>query len=877
MDDTPKKIHLSAYSPPPFTIDRTDLVVDLTGQMTKVNSTLQIRQQDTKISTLTLNGEQMELSSVKIDGKELDKSNYQVTEHHLIIDNVPAQFALNCEVLIDPESNKALEGLYRSGPIFCTQNEPEGFRRITYYLDRSDVMAKFSTKIIADRKQYPVLLSNGNLIDQGELDGGHHWALWEDPFPKPSYLYALVAGELDLLSDTFTTLSGREVDLRIYCDPGNKERCHHAMQSLKRSMAWDEKQYGREYDLDIYMIVAVDSFNMGAMENKGLNIFNSAFVLADEKSATDADFMAIEGVVGHEYFHNWTGNRITCRDWFQLTLKEGLTVFRDQQFSGDMNSEVVQRINDVRRLKRAQFPEDAGPTAHPIKPKSFIQINNFYTATIYEKGAEVIRMLHTFVGAKRFRRGMDRYFELFDGQAVCTEDFTMAISEGAMWELEHFERWYDQVGTPTVKVRLEHASDAATATLTIEQSLANTPEGQKQELPLFFPLKIGLIAADGSEYPLVLKEETQLQPQLNRGIIYIRNSKEQFVLQGVTTRPTLSINRGFSAPIKVEYEYSVQELYTLMTSDSDPFNQWQAAVLTARRTILSYVNSTEESLTVDPDYLDAYRTIIKNDKLDMALKAYSLGIPGSDLLLADQNPMDLDRTIEGRQQLQKKISTQLQSEMLELYRQLHKNQEYSLAPTSTGRRVLKNILLSQLAESQDEKMLQLVFDQFNSATNMTDQFCALSILAEHEGELSAKALNSFLAQWKDETLVVQKWFGVQAISDASNTLERVKRLEKSELFNIKVPNLLRSLIGAFATNLRHFHSRDGSGYRYLADKIIEIDAFNPSMSSALIGRFKWYKKLDSIRQKAIKTELLRIKKQPLSNNAYEIIDKILNC
>ncbi|MBT7766195.1 MAG: aminopeptidase N, partial [Bdellovibrionales bacterium] len=813
----------------------------------------------------------------ELDGVPLSEQRYQITANNLTIDDLPECFELTTQVLIDPKSNQALEGLYKSGPIFCTQNEPEGFRKITYYLDRSDVMAKFSTKIIADQKLYPTLLSNGNLVEQGVLEDGQHWARWEDPFPKPSYLYALVAGKLDQLSDKFITTSGREIDLRIYCDPGNIEKCHHAMQSLKRSMAWDEEQFGREYDLDIYMIVAVDSFNMGAMENKGLNIFNSAYVMADQKSATDNDFMGIEGVVGHEYFHNWTGNRITCRDWFQLTLKEGLTVFRDQQFSGQMNSTVVQRINDVRRLKRAQFPEDAGPTAHPIKPKSFIEINNFYTATIYEKGAEVIRMLHTFVGAKRFRRGMDRYFELFDGQAVCTEDFTMAISEGARWELEHFERWYDQTGTPTVKVTLTHNPETASVQLTIKQTLPDTPEGKKQEQPLFFPFKIGLIATDGSEYPLVIPTSNAEQPQLNRGIIYIRQLEEQFNLTGIKERPTLSLNRGFSAPVKVEYEYSDQEIYRLMTSDSDSFNQWEAAEQAAKRIILSYVQGGQEKLVVPPEYLDAYRTIILNNKLDMAIKAYTLTIPGSDILLADQNPIDIDRTISGRDQLQRVISLELQTEMLKLYQELSTNQEFSLTPLSVGRRALKNLLLGQLVAAEDPAMLQLAFEQFSSATNMTDQFYGMTLLTQFSGQLTNQAINQFLAQWKDETLVVQKWFGAQALSAAAGTLDRVIELEKMELFDIKVPNLLRALVGSFAANVRHFHARDGSGYHYLADKIIEIDALNPSMASALIGRFKWYKKLDSIRQKAIKTELLRIKKRPLSNNAYEIIDKILTC
>lgn len=881
-ESTPQSIRLQDYRPPTYLISDVFLTFELDETQTIVTSILKM-ERNKKLQTdggpLVLSGEELKLLEIRINGNNLEKeTDYKVESDTLTIFNPGEDFYLEIVNEVNPSANKALEGLYKSGNIFCTQNEAEGFRRITYFLDRPDVMAKYKTKIIADKKEFPTLLSNGNLIESGELDGGKHFTVWEDPFVKPCYLFALVGGNLGLVEDDYTTLTGRKIDLKIYCDPGNEKKCFHAMESLKKSMRWDEETFGLEYDLDIYMIVAVDAFNMGAMENKGLNIFNTNFVLANPKMATDDNFMGIESVVAHEYFHNWTGNRITCRDWFQLTLKEGLTVFRDQEFSSDMNSRAVQRISDVNSLRLRQFVEDAGPTAHPIKPSSYIEINNFYTSTIYEKGAEVIRMIHTLLGKEGFRRGMDKYFELFDGQAVTTEDFIHSMEVANNADLEQFKRWYSQTGTPEIKIDFEFDEKNKELRMDVEQILHPSP-GQNEKEAFHFPLKFGLLDKDGNDISLKLKNTNNDQKMLDKGILEIKNLKESFHFEGILERPVPSLNRGFSAPIKLNVATSLEDYCFLLSHDMDEFNRFEAGQQLVTNLALDLIskNQSSEKLVLEDQYIEAFGKLLKDDKIDLLFKASAIMIPAEEILLQEQDTMDFNSTHFVRDFIIKTLASRYQNEFLELYECNHKEEEFSLEVSSVGRRALKNRALGFLVSLETEDIYNLCLKQLNSATNMTDEFSALAFLVSSDNNYKEDSLKSFYKKWKDETQVMQKWLRVQASSSSKDTLDQVLKLEKDAIFDMKVPNLVRALVGVFATNNIHFHDPSGKGYNYLADRIIELDLLNPQVAARLAGGFKHFKKLNLQNAEVMKEALSKIRLHPnISKNVFEIISKIMD-
>ncbi len=875
---TPQAILLANYTPPIFLIKEVKLCFNLEEEKTTVSSKMNVYQNPNENSNanskpdLLLNGKNLKFISAKIDGRILTPSDYIVDEESLTIKSPPQKFCLEITNEIDPKNNTALEGLYKSGSIFCTQNEPEGFRTITYFLDRSDVMAKYTTKIIADQKLYPVLLSNGNEIGQGILANGKHWVEWEDPFAKPSYLFALVAGDLGWICDEFITMSGRKIDLRIYCDKGNESKCQHAMQSLIKAMKWDEEVFGLEYDLDIFMIVAVDAFNMGAMENKGLNIFNTSCALADTTTATDDNYARIEGVIAHEYFHNWTGNRVTCRDWFQLTLKEGLTVFRDQEFSSDMHSRPLQRIQDVLTLRSSQFTEDSGPTAHPIKPASYIQINNFYTATVYNKGAEVIRMIKTLIGPEAFRRGIDKYFELYDGQAVTTEDFVHAMELASGRDLTQFKRWYHQAGTPEVQVTSEYDQNKKTFMLKISQSCPATADKSEKE-PFHFPLALGLIGKNGQDFPLKMNGVT-----LKRPLIEITRQEETFTFEDVPEAPVLSINRNFTAPIKVNLEYSQKDYMFLMAHDSDPFNRWEAGQELAKDLMLKMIADLADGNLpkLDPDFIKAFGAILNDSSLDNAMKARALILPSESILAQNQNPIDYDGIHLVREFVVHKLAETYQERFKDIYIGLNSLAPYHFDADSVGKRSLKNLCLAYLSFLATPETIGLCIEQFNKATNMTDQISALSLLVDIECPEKEKALQAFYMQWKHDTLVMNKWLAVQALSKLDGTFEKVHALLKDPVFDLCIPNLVRALIFAFSQNAIHFNRNDGVGYAFIADKILELDKLNPQIAAGLARAFRGYSKLDPMRKKAMKKELDRILAQPeLSTNVYEIVSKSL--
>ena len=861
--DTPKVIKLSDYKAPDYLVETIDLVVHLDNTKTLVQSKMRIKRNTTEAAPLVLNGEELTLIEVKINGEKISNYNYSTDTQLLTIPGVPAQFTLEIENEINPEANKTLDGLYKSGAIFCTQNEPEGFRRITFYVDRPDNMAKFTTKIIADKNLFPVLLSNGNPVAKGDLENGKHFVVWEDPFKKPSYLYALVAGDLGVIKDTFKTKSGRQVALEIYCDKGNEDKCHHAMESLKKSMKWDEERFGLEYDLDIYMIVAVDAFNMGAMENKGLNIFNSAYVLANPKTATDANFYGIESVIGHEYFHNWTGNRITCRDWFQLTLKEGLTVFRDQEFSADMNSRDVERIQSVMGLRSAQFAEDAGPTTHPIKPSTYIEINNFYTATIYEKGAEVIRMIQTLLGRDGFRRGMDKYFELFDGQAVRTEDFIHAMSvANNNFDFTQFKNWYSQNGTPKITAATNYDAVKKQFILSLRQHLPeNTIAGAQ---PFHIPFKIGLVGASGKD--LVTKT------------LEIKKMQEEFVFDNIDERPIASLNREFSAPVKLISDLSFDDQLFLMAHDSDSFNRFEAAQVVSTKILNELITDVKEgrALEVNGKFVLAFGKILKDQSIDAAFKALSMTIPAEGLLHQEQSEILYPETEKARDFLKHALANAHHEELYKLYMSVNTPGEYTLDPQSMGERDLKSKVLDLLSFVEGEKYSTLAFNQFKSATNMTDEIGALSTLVHSNSSFKEEALKVFYENWKHETLVMQKWLSVQAQSSYDSTYDTVLKLENDPVYDKTIPNLVRALFAQFSVNKIQFNHPTGRGYKLIADKILELDKLNPQVASRLASAYKDYKRTPASLKALMKPELERVLATPgLSKNVFEIVSKIL--
>ena len=844
--------YLKDYKKPAYKIDKVNLVFELFEEETFVTNSMKFTKLDKDEKDLKLDAVNLELLELYLNGLKLQESRYIIEEESLTIINVPQNFEIKIKNKIYPQNNTELEGLYKSGDIFCTQNEPEGFRSITPYLDRPDIMSVFTTTVIANKKKYPILLSNGNKQKCYESFDERHGVTWHDPHPKPSYLFALVAGNLGSINDEFVTMSGKSVVLNIYCDLGNEHKCHHAMQSLKEAMRWDEEKYGREYDLDIYNIVAVDSFNMGAMENKGLNIFNSAYVLADIDSATDANFMGIESVIAHEYFHNWTGNRITCRDWFQLTLKEGLTVFRDQCFSADMNSAQVQRIEDVKALRERQFVEDASPTAHPIQPESYISMNNFYTATVYEKGAEVIRMVHTLLGEQNYRKATDLYFETFDGQAVTTDDFLWAMSQGGGKNLDAFKKWYHQSGTPKLKV--QECFENETYKLILTQIIPDTVDGKKQQA-YYYPLKMGLLNEHGKEVltqTLIISQQTQ-----------------EFVFDGFKTKPVLSINRDFSAPVIIEQQKN--DFAFLMKYDTNSFTQYEATQNFALQTINELMHSSE----INESFVEAYGYLLDLD-VDLSYKALLLELPSVSAIMQLQEKIDFDKIYEAQDKLLKYIAQKFKKKLINIYKQNHMPLSKSLEATNIAKRAIKNRMLKILSALKNDEIAQLAQKQYEESLTMTDRIVALDVLENLHVEYAQVALQNFYNKYKDETLVMNKYFAILASSSRYDVLERVEKLQRDKVYDEKVPNLVRSLVGSFARNHKHFHSKDGSGYKFLADKIIEIDKINPQMASGLCGAFKICNKMNNHNQDLIKKELTRvISTQGLSKNSFEIIDKIL--
>lgn len=844
-------IYLKDYKKPQYFIKNCDLVFELFEEYTQVTNMMHIIKDDKSVKDLVLDSVNLELVELYLDDLKLQESNYIVEKESLRILDTPDDFKLIIINKIYPHLNSELDGLYKSGNIFCTQNEPEGFRRITPYLDRPDVMAVFKTTIVADRVKYPVLLSNGNTATNFKLNDGRHGITWDDPHPKPSYLFALVAGDLGAVKDQFSTASGKLVRLNIYTDKGNEAKCKHAMKSLKEAMTWDEKVYGREYDLSLYNIVAVDSFNMGAMENKGLNIFNSAYVLADEDTATDSNYMGIESVIAHEYFHNWTGNRITCRDWFQLTLKEGLTVFRDQCFSADLNSKEVQRIEDVKALRERQFVEDASPTAHPIQPDSYMAINNFYTATVYEKGAEVIRMIHTLLGEENYRKATDLYFETFDGQAVRTDDFLWAMSEASGMDLKAFETWYHQSGTPTLHVEDTFANGKYS--LTLRQEIPNSVESNKQK-PYYFPMKIALLDKNGAE----LLEKT----------LIVKESIQTFTFN-VKSKPILSINRDFSAPVIIKQKKNNYSF--LMKFDKNSFVRYESAQSFGVEVIESIMDGKE----IDESYINSYALILES-KLDISYKALLLELPSVTTLMQRQKEVDFELIYEAKEKLSLKIAQTFKDKLLKIYNDYHLPTCSDIDALNIGNRSLKNRCLRLLSVLKTEDIVSLVNKQYYESLTMTDRVVALDILENISQDFAKVAQEDFYAKYKNDTLVMNKYFSILASSHRKGTLDRVIQLQKDDAYNELIPNLVRSLIGVFARNYKHFHAKDGSAYKFVADKIIDIDKINPQMASALAGAFKIYEKLNKVNKMVMKIELERvISTHSISKNVYEIITKII--
>ena len=862
-----KTIHLNDYSAPSHHIIHTDLTFEIFDEHTLVINRMQVERMDKESTEMMLHGEGLKLLCVKVDDVKAE-GQFERDDEQMRLQCDKDEFVLQVVTKIYPDENTTLEGLYRSGTILCTQNEPEGFRHITYFIDRPDNMSTFTTTIIAATERYPILLGNGNLVETEVYAEGRHMAKWEDPFAKPSYLFALVAGDLGVVSDSFTTMGGREIALNIYVDKGNEHKCAHAMTSLEKSMQWDEEVYGREYDLDIYNIVAVDSFNMGAMENKGLNIFNSHYVLADKDSATDQNFMGIESVIAHEYFHNWTGNRITCRDWFQLTLKEGLTVFRDQSFSADMNDAVVQRISDVKALRERQFVEDAGPTAHPIKPKSYKEINNFYTATIYEKGAEVIRMIHTFLGEAKYRAGMDLYFKTFDGQAVRTEDFLWAMHEQGGFDLEKFRRWYDQERTPTLEVKSSYNPAKKEFVVELRQGIPESVKGEKQ-LPYYFPLGFSLLDAQGREMAYVLDDERQTL--LSRNLLVVQEEYETFCFKNIQELPVLSINNNYSAPFKIEQEEAEHSF--LMSHASDGFNRYEATQKAAIEAINTFIITGE----IDQQYLEDFGSILNDTHLGLEAKAYMLELPSLSVLMQEQELIDVAPLSEALAALRIALAKKYHIKMLVEYQICHRPDNSDIDAQSMGERALKNVLLAYLIALDETRVYELCARQYDECVTMTDRIVALDLLENYAPEFAAQRLQHFYERYKEDTLVMNKYLSVLSASEREGTIGRVQALQNDPVYDVKVPNLVRALIGVFARNAVAFHAPTGHGYAFLAEKVIELDAINPQIASGLTTAFRSYSRLNPTNKALMKDALeMILNEKEISSNVLELVEKILD-
>ena len=873
----PQTIFLKDYRVPAFLVDHVDLRFELFEDGARVHCTLAMRRNpdsDSSDKSLELDGDSLTtLESVSLDDTALEGGAYEDRDDKLTLHEVPDQFNLGIVTWIEPQNNTRLEGLYKSSGMFCTQCEAEGFRCITYFPDRPDVMARFRTRVEADKTRYPILLSNGNDVEKGDLADGRHFVTWEDPFPKPCYLFALVAGDLVEKRDSFKTMSGRDIDLRMYVEPRNAEKCDHAMDSLKRAMRWDEEVYGREYDLDIFMIVAVDDFNMGAMENKGLNIFNSSCVLASQETATDLAFQRIESIVAHEYFHNWSGNRVTCRDWFQLSLKEGFTVFRDSCFSADVGSPTVKRIEDATMLRTAQFAEDAGPMAHPVRPESYMEISNFYTLTIYEKGSEVVGMIHTLLGPDLFRKGSDLYFERHDGQAVTTDDFVCAMEDASGRDLSQFRLWYEQSGTPELTVRDEFDDAAGIYRLTIKQSIPDTP-GQTDKKPQHIPFAIGLLGADGQSLPLKLTADDAEAP-MDR-VLELTDASHTFEFHGLSERPVPSLLRGFSAPVRVFYPWTREQLTFLMSHDPDGFNRWDAGQRLAVDVINSLVSSTDSG--VDAGLVEAYRSLLADSSLDQALVAKMLQLPSEAYLIELADQPNVPAIHQARERVLTHLARSLRDELLACYHRNTVSGRYEVTPEAVARRSLRNTALAWLLHIDDEEGRALATSQFNDADNMTDRMGALRALVnsgyEQEQE---KALADFYQQWKDDPQVVEQWFAVQSGSSRTGGLRKIRELMEHPAFDWKNPNKIRSVIGVFAgQNLPAFHAEDGAGYQFLAEQVRKLDDSNPQIAARLVSPLTRWRKFAPVHGGQMKSALETIRdKSGLSRDVYEVVHKSL--
>jgi len=874
-DITPKKIYLKDYSVPDYLIPQVHLEFDVVSNHKMiVTNTMTIHPNPNAEgkSTLCLNGDGsfLSLDTVSVNNRPID--TYNLTENSLTLGRYSTEITVKIVTSFDPSKNLALEGIYMSDGILCSQNEPEGFRRISYFIDRPDVMSRYRVTIKADYSSTPILLSNGNKISASKLDNGRHQVSWEDPFPKPCYLFAFVAGDLGQVRDTFTTMSGREIALEIYVDHGNEPYTQFAMDALKKSMKWDEDNYGREYDLDLYMIVAVDAFNMGAMENKGLNIFNTCYVLGDSKTATDRDIQGIDRVIAHEYFHNWTGNRITLRDWFQLTLKEGLTVFRDQQYTADQYHYTLKRIQDVSLLRNYQFVEDSGPMSHPIRPDSFVEINNFYTLTVYEKGAEIIRLYHTLLGPERYRKATDLYFETYDGMAITTDEFRSVMEAVSGEDLSQFDAWYSQSGTPKVTLKTTYFKE--NHTLEIKASQVTS------ESPTLIPIKLGLLSQSGEVIPFRLSLDGE---SVEETVLRLTESEHLFKLYDVKETPIVSGFRGFSAPVYVDNGLTDHEKRILFKHDVDTFNRWDAGQQLLTTWINTVINDLQNGkvMTRCPELLQIMTSILENASVDPALTVALMSLPGISELLEQLPDYNVIAAIDARDVVLDHIICHHESQLLDIYNNLYSKRTVESHVEAMDRRQLQNTCLLYLSRLNQKKCQgkhqELAYQQFSEALTMTDQLAALQAVTFYRNPLGEKALSEFYDQWKDRPLLMNKWLSIQAGTTTENALQVVQILEKHDCFDCKNPNKIRALYGTFSGNLKWFHHKSGLGYAFLADKIIEIDTFNPTISSRLISAFKKYKTLDPVRQDHMKVGLERINTQSgLSNNTKEVVGKTLN-
>lgn len=887
-DSEPKAIYLKDYQVPEFLIDKTFLHVALNPTKTRVSSDLHIRrnpESNNNQAALALHGQAIDLVSVSIDGRQLDPTEYVVDSETLTIPHVPESLTLSIVGLVSPETNTSLEGLYKSRKMYCTQCEAEGFRKITYFLDRPDVLSEFTTTVVADKTEFPVLLSNGNPINAGELDDNTHFVTWHDPFPKPAYLFALVGGDLEVIEDSFKTCSGKEVLLRIFVEEKDLDKCDHAMNSLKSAMRWDEEVYGREYDLDIFMIVAVDDFNMGAMENKGLNIFNTSCVLAHPKTTTDLGFQRVEAVVAHEYFHNWSGNRVTCRDWFQLSLKEGFTVFRDAEFSSDMGSRSVKRIDDAKVMRTLQYAEDSGPMAHPVQPASFIEISNFYTLTVYEKGAEVVRMIHTLLGPDVFRKGSDLYFHANDGKAATIDDFVSAMESASGRDLNKFLSWYHQAGTPAITVQDQYNPDQQQYSLTFIQSCPSTPEAKQiDKKPYLIPIATGLIGAKGPIEISTISGASNVLRQTDTSIVLeITETEQTVVFDNIKEHPVPSLLRGYSAPVRLNLNYTREQLLALMTRDEDGFNRWDACQqlsVSIIKEVEAMIVSGREAV-VDARLAESFRSLVLDQNLDPAMVALMLTLPSENYLAEIADQVNIETIHIARNTVKRDLAEQLKDNFAARLGSLPSYSEYQPNAVQIAVRALKNVCLDYLVETEELTWIELAYQQFKTADNMTDQIAALVCLVQSDSssavQYSSQALEEFYNQWQHEALVVNQWLSVQATKQTTNAIDSVLTLMEHPGFTLENPNKVRSLIGAFANNNPiGFHRADGKGYQLLSSVIEKLNNANPQIASRLLSPLTKWRKYDSSTQELIKAELLRLQNLPeLSKDVYEVIIKSL--